>query len=151
MEDINRKPNWFVRTLIIAFCILLVSMILFSFFCVEPRGEIQSGTITLLLILLILILSETFDQFSIGKLFSVSREVKKKEAKVKELEKEKNDLFNQLINISTSQQQSQQHITVSGDYNAPMSNMNENTTDNSTAMGFTPSLPMVTKKGDKND
>ncbi len=65
------------------------------------------------------------------------------------MEKEKTELFSQLINISASQQQSQQHITVSGDYNAPMSNMKENITDNSTAMGFTPSLPNVVKKEDE--
>jgi len=149
MEDAYRKVSWFIRTLIIAFCILLVSMIIYNFFWVEPKGEIQSGVVILLLILLVLILSETFDQFSIGKLVSISREVKKKEEEVKKLEKEKTELFNQLINISASQQQSQQHISFSGDYIAPMPNMKENITDNSTPMGFTPSLPSVVKKEDE--
>ncbi len=93
MEDANRKVNWFVRTLIIAFCVLLVSMIIYNFFWVEPKGEIQSGIVTLLLILLVLILSETFDQFSIGKLVSISREVKKKEEEVKKIGKRKDGTF----------------------------------------------------------
>lgn len=148
MEDSN-KVNWFVRGLIIMFCTLLTAMIMYNFFYIAPKGEIKPGVISLLLILLVIVLSETFDQFSIGKLVSISREVKKKEDEVKALEKEKIELFNQLINISASQQQSQQHITVKGNYNAPVSTMNENVTDNTAPMGFTPSFSSVVKKGDE--
>ncbi|MFT5104106.1 MAG: hypothetical protein ACI86C_001767 [Candidatus Latescibacterota bacterium] len=149
MEETTKKVSRFVRTLIVAFCILLVLMILYNYFCVTPKGDISLGIITLLLILLVLILSESFDQFAIGKLFSMSRDAKKKEVQVNKLEKEKSELFNQLINVTTSQNQTQQHISVSGDFNATPSKVGEIKTDSANAMGFTPSNPNVVTKGDK--
>ncbi|EMJ3470042.1 hypothetical protein [Vibrio harveyi] len=116
-KEVN-KENWFVRGLIIAFCMLVVAMVIFSYFFVEPKGEVSSGIITLLLVLLILILSESFDNFSMGKLISISREVKKKDNEVQKLQKEKSELLSQLITISSSQHQTQQHTNVYGDYHA---------------------------------
>jgi hypothetical protein len=119
MEDSVKKENWFVRLLIVAFCLLLSAMVAFSYFFIEPKGQITTGIITLLSILLVLILSESFDNFSVGKLFTITREAKKKEKQVQKLEKEKSDLINQMITISNSQNQSQQHTNVYGDYHAP--------------------------------
>ena len=119
MENTERKENWFVRGMIIAFCLLIVAMIAFSYFWMDPKGEINSGIITLLLILLVLVLSESFDNFSVGKLVSISREVKRKDKVVQKLEKDKSDLLSQLITISSTQNQTQQHTNVYGDYNAP--------------------------------
>ncbi|MFM5738350.1 hypothetical protein ACET6T_06395 [Aeromonas veronii] len=116
MENQNKGKSRFVRVLIVLFCILLVSMIGFSYFSVEPKGQVSSGIITLLLLLLVLVLSESFDNFSIGKLISISREVNKKEKEVEKLEKEKSAILNQLITISSSQHQTQQHTNVYGDY-----------------------------------
>lgn len=118
MENTPKKENWFVRSLIIGFCLLIVAMIGFNYFWIDPKGEINSGIVTLLTILLVLVLSESFDNFSIGKLVSISREAQKKEKQVQKLEKEKSELINQMITISTSQTQSQQHTNVYGDYNA---------------------------------
>lgn len=118
MEKSEKKDNCFVRILIIAFCLLIVGMIIFSYFYVEPKGQINSGIITLLSVLLVLVLSESFDNFSIGKLVSISREVKKKENEVQKLENDKSELLNQLIKISNTQNQSQQHTNVYGDYHA---------------------------------
>jgi hypothetical protein len=118
MDSPDKKENWFVRVLIVLFCLLLASMIGFSYFSVEPKGQINSGIITLLLLLLVLILSESFDNFSIGKLISITREANKKEKEVQKLEKEKSELLTQLITISSSQHQTQQHTNVYGDYHA---------------------------------
>lgn len=118
MDNEDKKENWFVRGLIIAFCILIVAMVIFSYFFVEPKGNVSSEIITLLLVLLILILSESFDNFSMGKLISISREAKKKDTEVQKLQKEKSELLNQLITISNSQHQTQQHTNVYGDYHA---------------------------------
>ena len=54
-------------------------MIYFSFFCVAPYGEFKNGMFFLLSILLILVLSESFDNFSVGKIISIEREIKNKE------------------------------------------------------------------------
>lgn len=111
------KENWFVRILIIVFCIFIIVMISFSYFLIEPKGQLNSGIISLLLILLVLVLSESFDNFSVGKLVSITRKVNKKEEIVQKLEKEKSQLLTQLITVSTSQNQTQQHTNLFGDYN----------------------------------
>lgn len=118
MEEVANKTNWFVRILISAFCLLLVGMVLYRYLCVEPRGDITAGVITLLCLLLVLVLSESFDSFSVGKLISVSREVKKKEKEVEKLEKQNAHLLTQLISISNTQSQTQSHTNVYGDYHA---------------------------------
>lgn len=118
MEEVAKKTNWFVRVLISAFCILLVGMVLYRYLCVEPRGDISAGIVTLLCLLLVLVLSESFDSFSVGKLVSVSREVKKKEKEVEKLEKQNAHLLSQLISISNTQSQTQSHTNVYGDYHA---------------------------------
>ena len=148
MENYNRKVNWFVRILIILFCILLVLLILYKFFYVIPKGEINSGFIVLLLILLVLILSESFDQFSIGKLFSMSRNIKRKEEKVQKLEKEKMELFNQLINISISQKQSQSTYSFAGGLHVAPSKIEEFSTDITKGIGFTIDIPNAIKEED---
>lgn len=44
MENMENNPkNWFVRILIILFCLGIASMIFFNFFCVEPYGEFKNG------------------------------------------------------------------------------------------------------------
>ncbi|MEZ9200243.1 hypothetical protein [Shewanella sp. 10N.286.54.B9] len=116
MSEQSNKNNGFVRTLIVFFCLMLVAMVFYNYFCVAPEGEINSGIITLISILLVLVLSESFDNFSVGKLISVTREVKKKEGAVKELEQKNTALLNQLITISNSQKQEQNHTNVYGDY-----------------------------------
>lgn len=118
MEEIPQKTNYFVRVLISIFCILLAAMIAYKFICVPPKGDINAGIVTLLAMILVLVLAESFDSFSIGKLISVSREKKKKEKEVEKLEKHNAQLLSQLITVSSSQTQMQSHINVSGDYHA---------------------------------
>lgn len=112
----HSKPNWYIRTLIAVFCLLLVTMIGYRFAWVDPKGEISGGIVTLLCLLLVLVLAESFDSFSIGKLISISREAKKKEKEVDKLEKQNARLLSQLIAISNTQSQTQSHTNVYGDY-----------------------------------
>jgi hypothetical protein len=93
-------------------------MILYRYVAIEPRGEISSGIITLLGIILVLVLSESFDNFSIGKVIQISREIRKKEKEVEKLEKRNESLLTQLISISNIQSQNQSHTNVYGDYHA---------------------------------
>lgn len=113
----NEKPkNNFVRTLIVLFAILIIVMIIFNYFYIEPKGNISSGLITLLLILIVVVLSESFDNFSIGKLLTITRVKNEKEKAVVKLEKEKAELLSQIISITSTQTQSQNHTNVYGDY-----------------------------------
>jgi hypothetical protein len=115
--DANAKTsNRFVRTLIVVFCLLLAAMVAFRYVWIEPRGEISAGIITLLFFVLVLVLAESFDNFSFGKLIAISREAKKKEKEVEKLEKQNGQLLSQLISLSNSQSQNQNHTNVYGDY-----------------------------------
>lgn len=86
------SSNWFVRTLIVLFCTFLGAMAVFRFFFVEPKAEISGGLLVLLAFVLVLVLSELFDSFSIGKLVSMSKSLKKKEVQKTELKKENAEL-----------------------------------------------------------
>lgn len=118
MEDLSKKTNWFVRILISVFCLIIVGMVLFRYLTIDPKGEISAGIVTLLLLLLVLVLSESFDNFSVGKLISINRVIRKKEKEVEKLEKQNSQLLSQLITISSSQTQTQSHTNVYGDYHA---------------------------------
>lgn len=107
----TKKPNWFVRILIILLCILIVGLIYFNFFWTCPPAHISSGLLVLVAFLTILVLSEAFDNFSLGKLLSLSRTVSQKETQNKELRKENSDLRNQIVTISTSISQKQVNST----------------------------------------
>lgn len=93
-------------------------MVLFRYLRVDPPGEITAGLLALLGLLVVLVLAESFDSFSVGKLIAISREVRKKEAEVDKLERQNASLLSQLINVSNSQSQRQSSTTVQGDYYA---------------------------------
>lgn len=90
-------------------------MIAFNFLTVEPKGDISIGILTLLSMLLILVLAESFDNFSLGKLVSINRETKKQGEQIKGLEYKNSELLKQLITVSNTQTQT--HTNVYGDYN----------------------------------
>ena len=108
------SSNWFVRTLIVIFCVFLGAMVVFRFFLIEPRGDISSGLLVLLGFVLVLVLSELFDNFSIGKLVNMSRSLKEKEAQKTELKKENAELRTQLITVTTSVSQRQTSTNIFG-------------------------------------
>lgn len=112
----NNGKNWFVRILIILFCMGIGSMICFNFFYVEPYGEFKNGIFFLLSLLLILVLAESFDNFSIGKIVSIEREIKNKENENKKMEQKNSELISHIISITNTQTQKQQSTNVFGDY-----------------------------------
>lgn len=108
------SSNWFVRTLIVIFCVFLGAMVVFRFFLIEPKGEISGGLLVLLAFVLVLVLSELFDNFSIGKLVNMSKSLKEKEAQKTELKKENAELRTQLITVTTSVSQRQTSTNIFG-------------------------------------
>lgn len=114
IESLKNKSNIFVRALLVLLVLLLACMISYNFFYVEPKGSITSELISLIIIVVVLVLSESFDNFSVAKLFSISREVEKKDAENQVLEARNGELLSQLISISTNQSQS--NTNVFGDY-----------------------------------
>lgn len=106
--------NWFVRLLILVFCVFLGGMVVFRFFYIDPKAEISGGLLILLAFILVLVLSELFDNFSIGKLLTLSKNLKEKESQTSELKKENSDLRGQLISISTTVSQRQTSTNIFG-------------------------------------
>jgi hypothetical protein len=116
MNEFTKPPNYFVRTLIVLFCIGLSLMIGYNFIAVQPIGVIKSGVFILLAILLILVLAESFDNFSIGKLISIKRDIETKKEENKKLEQKNSELLNHILSITNIQTQKQQSTNVFGDY-----------------------------------
>lgn len=97
----KRQINYFIRVLIVLFIVFLGYLVLTSFTKSQPPFSISTGIITLLLLITILILSEAFDNFSVGKLLSISREIKKKEEEVGKVKKENAELRDNIIQVTT--------------------------------------------------
>lgn len=116
MNDTTKKTNYFVRTLIVLFCIGLAFMIGYNFIAVEPIGSLKDGIFILLAFLLVLVLAESFDYFSVGKLISIKREIDVKKEENKKLEQKNAELISHILTISNTQNQKQQTTTVLGDY-----------------------------------
>ena len=114
MDTTTPRSNWFVRLLIVVFCGFLSTLVVYRYFYVDPKAEISTGLLVLLAFILVLILSELFDNFSLGKLVTMSRVIKEKEAQTSELKKENIELRTQLITISTSVSQRQTSTNIFG-------------------------------------
>jgi hypothetical protein len=112
MDTPSSRGNWFVRLLIVVFCAFLATLVVYRFFYIDPKAEISTGLLVLLSFILVLVLSELFDNFSVGKLLTMSRTMKEKEVQSTELKKENSELRGQLISISTivSQRQTSNNI-----------------------------------------
>jgi hypothetical protein len=111
----DKEPNYFTRTLIVIFCVCLATMVGYNFY-VMPSAILKNGSLILIFIILILILSESFDSFSIGKIILISRKLKEKEKEVDKLEQKNSQLLNQLISVTNTQNQKQSSKQIFGDY-----------------------------------
>lgn len=120
----EKETNYFVRTLIVLLCIGISFLITYKFFYTCPKGEITGGLITLIIFLLVLVLAESFDNFSVGKLLSIKREIAEKVEENTKLERKNEELLKQIFNISTSQKQST--TSVFGDYYSDKKKGNQN-------------------------
>ena len=113
MELLTRS-NWFVRALIVAFCLFLATLVVYRYFYVDPKADISGGLLVMLAFILVLVLSELFDNFSIGKLVTMSRTLKEKEQQTTELKRENTELRGHLVAISTNVSQRQNSTNILG-------------------------------------
>lgn len=108
----ENKTNWFTRILIMLLGLLIASMIFYNFYCSE-NGQIGYGQILLIALLILLILSEAFDNLSFGKILTLSNNIAEKKVEIKDLKTEKQNLLNLLISNTNYQKQSQS-VGISG-------------------------------------
>lgn len=101
------KPNWFVRILIIALVLLLVALGVYNVIHTNPPGQITTGIIVVIGFVVILVLSEAFDNFSLARIISLSRAVGERDQQIVDLRHENAELRAQIVNITTSVNQRQ--------------------------------------------
>lgn len=118
MLNETKRSGYFVRSAVAILSIALASMVGYRFFFLAPHGQIDAGLITIICLVVVLVLAEAFDNFSIGQLITISRESEKKEQEIDKLEKNNQNLLSQLLKLSVSQTQNQSHTNVYGDYHA---------------------------------
>jgi hypothetical protein len=95
----KEEINWFTRIMVILLALFIVFVIVMKLFYYKTPFEIDEYIIICLLILSILVLSESYNSFSIGKIFSLNKKVEEKEKTNQELKKENSDLREQITNI----------------------------------------------------
>ena len=85
-EENSKKSNWWQITALILTALLIVGLIVVNFVFSENRFVITSSIVFLVCLLVIVVLSKSFDSFSLG-FFSLKREVKENKEKINNLEK----------------------------------------------------------------
>jgi len=101
----EKNKNIFSKILIIILMLLIIFLITVSFFKSSNSFALTSGIVFCLGILVVLCLSDTFDNFSIGKIISMSRNLKEVTKENERLKNENFNLINQMINIKNSNNQ----------------------------------------------
>ncbi len=102
MSEETQSPNWFVRSLLIALVIFLGVLVWFSFFKDTTSFEITPGTVTILALMTLIILSESFNRLSLGKILSLSRDVKRTTTEKEDLKADNIRLRDSLIQVATN-------------------------------------------------
>lgn len=97
MENQSDKPSYFTRGLIIAFSLFLAVMAGLNFLKSTPPFSLSTGLITIIAIITVVILSESFNNLSIGQLLIISRKVKDAKEENEKLSKENERLTSQII------------------------------------------------------
>jgi len=110
----DKKSNNFVRALIVGLSGFIVWIVAYSFLSLEPKGSISTGIITLIILLVVIVLSESFDNFSVGKMLTMSREIKSKDTSINKLSSENTELRRELVNVVTSINQNQSSTNIIG-------------------------------------
>jgi hypothetical protein len=111
MEKDSPKSNWFVRSGIILLTVFLGAMVTTSFLCSTKQYQVTAGILSVLGMMIILILSEVFNSFSLGKILTLSKEVQKTREEKDEVKNENAELRQSLVHIATHVQ-SQVNTTI---------------------------------------
>ena len=85
-EENPKKLSWWQVLLLILTALLIVGLILVNFLCSENRFVITGSIVTLICLLIVIVLSNSFDSFSIVGIFNLRREVKENREKIDKLE-----------------------------------------------------------------
>lgn len=107
-EEISKKSSWWQIAALIFTALLIVGLIVVNFAFSENRFVITSSIVFLTCLLVIVVLSKSFDSFSLG-FFSLRREVKENKEKIDKLE---NYVFQSINNNQQMKNRSDNKMTV---------------------------------------
>ena len=117
----SNDKSFFDKFKILIIALLIFTMIFYKFFLLKPRAEINAGIIILIAFLIIIVLSDTFDSFSIGEIIKLSKKIKnkdeiieKKEVELVRIEGEKNQLLSQIVSLSNNFSLKQNNTNILG-------------------------------------
>lgn len=85
-EENTKKSSRLQIAALILTALLIVALILVNFICSENRFVITGSIVTLVCLLIVVVLSKSFDSFSIVGVFNLRREVKENKEKIDKLE-----------------------------------------------------------------
>jgi hypothetical protein len=111
----QQEPNTFVRALIVGLVLALCTLAFFNFFWRDPPFDISAGLLALLALVVLLSLSELFDNLAFGSILSLQRKVSEEKASKEALREDNSELRGQLVTLVSNIQQSQ----VNNTFNAP--------------------------------
>jgi len=113
MEAKNSNKNSFVtRVLIGIFLLFLAGLVSRSFYKSNFPYEITAGILVVLALMTVLVLSEAFNYFSIGKLLTLSREIESVTKDKDDLRQDNAELRKALLELSINVRQSQVNATI---------------------------------------
>jgi len=93
----TKNINWFARISVIILSVWLIGLVMFSIN--NNKNLFNNETIVIICLIIILVLSEVFDNFSIGRLLSISRESKTTHEELKKEKDENEKLRNYITNL----------------------------------------------------
>lgn len=102
-NKINDNKKIMIGTVIILL-LIIVPLIFFSFTYSKYHFEITTPIIILISLLIVVLLSNSFDNFQIGKLLSLKRNVTEYKERNEKLENDKSELIKQIINLNMQSQ-----------------------------------------------
>jgi hypothetical protein len=106
------KPSWVTRILTVAFLGFLGYLVIVSFYKASPSFAISAGILIILALMTVLVLSEAFNSFSIGKLLTLSREVEISTREKQEIKTDNVELRKALVQLAVNVHQSQVNATI---------------------------------------
>jgi hypothetical protein len=112
LEPTNNKPSWVTRALTVAFLGFLGFLVVQSFYKSSPAFAITASILVVLALMTILVLSEAFNSFSLGKLLTLSKEVSKSKQEKHELQVDNVELRKALVQLAVNVHQSQVNATI---------------------------------------
>ena len=101
------RTNWYVRIIVVVLFTALCILVGVDFLTAPQKYELTPSSITLLALAAVLGLAERFDKLNLGKLLSLSREVKEVSTEQEAIRQETTKLRDSLLAVATNIQMSQ--------------------------------------------